>query len=234
MTPENFELNLGNIPPQTTVKVEIAYTGLLKVDISTGGLVLSIPTSVAPRYGTAPEEHRAADPLPTEGLRVNIQASMPAAIRKMESGTHPISVEIGAVSHQSFHTFAAGASSDTFDPSKARATLADRSAVLDKDFILFITLSSSREFMQSQAVAASQPENSGRSTVAISINPGSLFQHTMDTDDFNGEIIFMVDRSGSMETKIPSLIDVMNVFLRSLPQQCSFNIASFGSSVSWL
>ncbi|KAJ6009879.1 von Willebrand factor type A domain protein [Penicillium canescens] len=234
VTPEIFETNLGNIPAQTTVRVEIAYTGLLKVDISTGGLVLNIPTSVAPRYGSAPEEYSAADPLPTEGLRISIHASMPAAIRKMESGTHPISVEIGAVSHQSFQTFAAGASSETFDPSKARANLADRSAVLHRDFVLFIILSSPREFMQSQAVATSQPEIPGRSTVAITINPGNLFLQMVNPDDFNGEIIFMADRSGSMERNIPSLIDVMNVFLRSLPQQCSFNIASFGSSVSWL
>jgi hypothetical protein len=234
VTPEIFETNLGNIPAQTTVRVEIAYTGLLKVDISTGGLVLNIPTSVAPRYGSAPEEYSAADPLPTEGLRISIHASMPAAIRKMESGTHPISVEIGAVSHQSFQTFAAGASSETFDPSKARANLADRSAVLHQDFVLFITLSSPREFMQSQAVATSQPEIPGRSTVAITINPGNLFLQMVNPDDFNGEIIFMADRSGSMERNIPSLIDVMNIFLRSLPQQCSFNIASFGSSVSWL
>lgn len=234
VTPEIFETSLGNIPAQTTVKVEIAYTGLLKVDISTGGLVLNIPTSVAPRYGTAPDEYRTADSLPTEGLRVNIQASMPAAIRKMESGTHPISVEIGAVSHQNFHTFAAGASSEKFDPSKARASLADKSAILDKDFILFIALSSSREFMQSQAVAASQPGNPGRSTVAVSISPGNLFLPMVNTDDFNGEIIFVADRSGSMSERIASLIDVMNVFLRSLPEQCSFNIASFGSSVSWL
>ncbi|OQE69855.1 hypothetical protein PENNAL_c0127G05275 [Penicillium nalgiovense] len=234
VTPEIFETNLGNIPAQTTVKVEIAYTGLLKVNISTGGLVLNIPTSIAPRYGSAPDEYSAADPLPTEGLRVSIHASMPAAIRKMESGTHPISVEIGAVSHRSFQTFVAGASSETFDPSKARANLADRSAALDRDFVLYITLSSPREFMQSQAVATSQPEIPGRSTVAITINPGNLFLQMVNPDDFNGEIIFMADRSGSMERNIPSLIDVMNVFLRSLPQQCSFNIASFGSSVSWL
>jgi hypothetical protein len=234
VTPEIFETNLGNIPAQTTVKVEIAYTGLLKVDISTGGLVLNIPTSVAPRYGNVPDEYSAADPLPTEGLRVGIHASMPAAIRKMESGTHPISVEIGAVSHRSFPTFAAGASSETFDPSKARANLADRSAALHRDFILFITLSSPREFMQSQAVATSQPEIPGRSTVAITINPGNLFSQKVNSDDFTGEIIFMADRSGSMAGNIPSLIDVMNVFLRSLPHNCSFNIASFGSSVSWL
>ncbi|KAJ5480023.1 hypothetical protein N7530_005532 [Penicillium desertorum] len=88
--------------------------------------------------------------------------------------------------------------------------------------------------MQSQAVATSQPEVPGRSTVAITINPGNLFLQMVNPDDFNGEIIFMADRSGSMQRNIPSLIDVMNVFLRSLPQRCSFNIASFGSSVSWL
>lgn len=224
LTPEVFETNVGNIPVQETVKIEITYTNLLKVDNSTGGLVLTIPTSIAPRYGVVPDGYSAQQSSITEGLQLNVQASMPAAIRKMESRSHPISVEIGAV---------AAASSETFDPSKGRATLGGTSAVLYRDFVLHI-LCSSQESTESQAVAAKQPGQPMLSTVAITIHPGDLFVKHVDTEKFEGEIIFVADRSGSMESKIPSLKNVMNVFLRSLPSKCSFNIASFGFNPVWL
>ncbi|EAW25597.1 VIT and vWA domain-containing protein [Aspergillus fischeri NRRL 181] len=233
LVPEVFETSVGNIPAQTTVKIEITYTNLLKVDNSTGGLVLTIPTSIAPRYGDVPEGYSGNESLLTEGLRINVQASMPTAIRKMESRSHPISVEMGAVSHKSFTDFAASASSDMLDYSKGRATLSDRKAVLGHDFVLHI-LCSSREFSRSRAIAASQPGQPSLSTIAVTVHPGDLFCQNVNMEDFVGEIIFMADRSGSMKSKIPSLINVMNIFLRSLPEACSFNIASFGSQVTWL
>lgn len=233
LVPEVFETNVGNIPGQKTVKIEIIYTNLLKVDSSTGGLVLTIPSSIAPRYGVAPEGYSAQHSLLTEGLRVNVQASMPGAIRKMESRSHPISVEIGAVAHYSFSNFAAASSSETFDPSKGRATLGGTSVILDRDFVLYI-LCSSRESTKSQALAATQPDQPVLSTVAITIHPRDLFLQHIDTEKFEGEIIFVADRSFSMESKIRSLINVMNVFLRSLPSKCSFNIASFGDRFAWL
>lgn len=233
LVPEVFETNVGNIPGQKTVKIEITYTNLLKVDSSTGGLVLTIPSSIAPRYGVAPERYSAQQSLLTEGLRVNVQASMSGAIRKMESRSHPISVEIGAVAHNSFSNFAAAASSETYDPSKGRATLGGTSVILDRDFVLYI-LCSSRESIKSQALAATQPGQPLLSTVAITIHPGDLFVKHFDTEKFEGEIIFVADRSGSMGPKIPSLINVMNIFLRSLPLTCYFNISSFGSKFAWL
>lgn len=184
---EVFETNVGNIPGQTIVKIEITYANLLKVDNSTGGLVLTIPTSIAPRYGVAPEEYSENQSLITDGLQVSVQTSMPAAIRQMESRSHPISVELGAVAHRSFEKFAYGASSETFDPSKGRATLADISAVLDRDFVLYI-LCSSQESTKSQALAAAQPGQPNLSTVAVTIHPRDLFLQNVNTEYFDGEI----------------------------------------------
>ncbi|KAF7122774.1 hypothetical protein CNMCM5793_000884 [Aspergillus hiratsukae] len=102
LAPEVFETSVGNIPALTTVKIEITYATLLKVDSSNGGLVLTIPTSIAPRYGSAPAGYSGNQSLLMEGLRINVQVSIPSAIRKMESRSHPISVEMGAVSHKNF------------------------------------------------------------------------------------------------------------------------------------
>ncbi|CBF82031.1 hypothetical protein AN5364.2 [Aspergillus nidulans FGSC A4] len=233
LVPEVFETSVGNIPAQTTVKIEITYANLLKVDNSTGGLVLTIPTSIAPRYGNAPAGYNGNQSILTEGLRINVQASMPAAIRRMESRSHPISVEMGAVSHKSFKDFADGASSEVLDCSKGRATLSDREPILHQDFVLLV-LCNSRELSQSQAIAVAQPGQPAHSTIAVTIHPGDILRQNVYVEDFVGEIIFMADRSGSMESKISSLINVMNIFIRSLPEACSFNIASFGSEVTWL
>lgn len=48
------------------------------------------------------------------------------------------------------------------------------------------------------------------------------------------EIIFVVDRSGSMVNKIPALISALKVFPKSLPVGVKFNTCSFGSTHSFL
>ena len=44
--------------------------------------------------------------------------------------------------------------------------------------------------------------------------------------------IFLVDRSGSMccENRMQIAIDSLNLFMRSLPEGCSFSIVGFGSN----
>ncbi|KAI9037340.1 VIT and vWA domain-containing protein [Aspergillus affinis] len=225
LTPEIFEANLGNIPSQTDVTVEITLATQLKGDQTTSATTLTIPTSVAPRYGyqpagyTHPETASTAAVAGDDALHINVQVSMLEQIRKIESQTHTISVTIGP-------------ETGVFDPCKASASLAGRSAVLEKDFVLTI-LSNSKEWMVSRAIAVPQPD-SNKSTIALSLSPGDLFRKKFSPDNFTGEVIFVADRSGSMNNEMPALRDAMNVFLRSLPDQCSFNILSFGSRFSYL
>lgn len=56
-TPEIFETVIGNIPPRTIVKVEFTYVNELKADTGGDGILVTIPTSIAPRYGTPPTGH---------------------------------------------------------------------------------------------------------------------------------------------------------------------------------
>jgi len=85
-TPEVFETSVGNIPAQTTVKIEICYITELKADLGGDGVVLTIPTSVAPRYGAPPgslTSSSTSNPLavpPENGLQIRIQVSSPVAI----------------------------------------------------------------------------------------------------------------------------------------------------------
>jgi hypothetical protein len=54
LAPKVFETSVGDTPALTTVKIKITYASLLKEDNSTGELVLTIPTSIALRYRSAP------------------------------------------------------------------------------------------------------------------------------------------------------------------------------------
>jgi len=217
------------------VKVEITYINELKADIGGEGVLLTIPTSVAPRYGTPPSGLSPDTNLGGKGLRITVDVTATIPIRKLESRTHPISVEIGAArSSLPAPTFASLASASTdieYDPKKARATLSDRTATLGRDFVLLI-LAEGSTLLASRALLEKQP---GHSAMMVTLCPKDIFSSHISTAEFSGEIIFVADRSGSMGgRKIEMLRDALAVFLKSLPKRSHFNIYSFGSTFSSL
>jgi Mg-chelatase subunit ChlD len=242
-TPEVFETSIGNIPSQTTVKVEILYITELKADLGGDGVLVTIPTSVAPRYGTPPAGYSLNSSIgpsttPTEnGLKIQVEVSAPHPIRKLESRTHPISVELGAegqpTSTSTFRDLAAETPSAGFDPTKARANLSDRSTSLGKDFALLI-LSSGPNLLASRALIESHPTIPDHSAMTVTITPQDLFASDLSLNDIKAEIVFVADRSGSMQDKLEGLKTAMRVFLKSIPEKCYFNICSFGSRHSML
>jgi hypothetical protein len=133
-TPEVFETSVGNIPAQSTVKVEICYITELKADLSGEGVLVTIPTSVAPRYGASPISFSSSSASasfavpPGNGLQIQIQVSSPVAINRIESRTHPVTIEMGSHGHtttRNIRDLANSRGSLEYDPKKARATLSD-------------------------------------------------------------------------------------------------------------
>jgi hypothetical protein len=243
-TPEVFETHLGNIPPKTSVKIEIVYINELNADVGGEGVLVTIPTSVAPRYGTPPNSFsESADTEVTgdhikKGLKIKVDVTAVVPIQKLESRTHPISVEMGISGAPAlasdFGDLAHPPEPVGFDPRKACAMLSDRSAMLGKDFVLLI-LASGASLLQSRALAETALDQIGESAMMVTLNPRDLFPSLTLVDDFNGEIIFVADRSGSMGgSKMDTLRDAMTVFLKSLPKECHLNIYSFGNSYSSL
>lgn len=51
-----FTTTIGNVPPGATVLVDITYLGELKHDAEVDGVRFTIPSTVAPRYGSYPGE----------------------------------------------------------------------------------------------------------------------------------------------------------------------------------
>lgn len=234
-TPEIFETVVGNIPPQTVVKVEITYVNELKADNGGDGMLVTIPTSIAPRYGTPPTGYPTSSSLRTveNGLKIQIEVSASLPIQKLESPTHPISVELGSEGHPTRTESFRNLGERGFDPKKARASLSDRNAVLGKDFVLLIVASS---HLPPRALVECHPSLPDQSVVMTTIIPQEMFAAHLSSKATNAEIIFVADRSDSMLGKMDALISALRALLHlgRIPEQCLFNICSFGSQHSLL
>lgn len=76
--------------------------------------------------------------------------------------------------------------------------------------------------------------NNGNYTGLISILP-SGDNHDLELMDGKGEFILLLDRSGSMQgKKLQMAQQAVLIFLKSLPENCKFNIVSFGTSYDLL
>jgi len=237
-TSEVFTTSVGNIPANGSVVVVIKYVHELKQDIEVDGVKLVIPTVIAPKYGTGPitaglvsgdrwqtcwgafsRNIQDIGSVEGAGLSISVTATMSGMIRGVTSPSHPISVGLG--SHSS-------SDAADFNPMRAHATLAlaSRSLTsLDKDFSLLI---STNNIGDPRAFLAPHPTLRDTSTLMVTIAP----RFTLPSQGH--EVIFVVDRSGSMVDKIATVRSALQLFLASLPMGLYFNICSFGNLHSFL
>jgi hypothetical protein len=244
-TPEIFETSIGNIPPRTMVRVEITYLNELKSDIGGQGVLVTIPTSIAPRYGSPPVDCRGGLSsgrglkIGERGMKIKVEISAAEKILRMESRTHPISFELGCksgpTSTDNFADLADTTAEESGDQlNKARATLCSRTPLLDRDFSLLIVVAGTgllapRALMEH---CSAFPESSA---LKVSFTPRDLFTAKLPKNSFRNEIILLADRSGSMWGKVDTLRRSLDMILKNIPNdECHINICSFGSSSSTL
>lgn len=237
-TGEVFTTSVGNIPAGGFVVVVIKYVHELKQDLEVEGVRLVIPTIITPKYGwinpndnlyqvgwgkkwnvMTKELEEACGGIPqSHGVSMEILATMNGSIRGIQSPSHPISVDIGT------HA----ADSEAFSPHKARATLAlnaNSLTGLGKDFTLIVN---STEMANPRAFLAPHPTLPDTSTLMVTLVPKFTLPQQRP------EIVFIVDRSGSMHDKMDTLKSALHLFLASLPIGIYFNIVSFGQSYGFL
>ncbi|TVY40002.1 von Willebrand factor A domain-containing protein 5A [Lachnellula subtilissima] len=209
-----FSTKLGNIPAGESVIVEVTYIGELKHH-ETEGIRFTIPTSIAPRYGSGPLISTATN---VGGIKIIVDVNMPDGtfIKGVQSPSHPIAVSMGTVS-----------TSNDADPlmSKASATLSLGSTALEKDFVLIVQ---SKDIGLPKAMLETHPTIPNHRALLATLVP------KFSLPPLHPEIVFIADRSGSMSGNINMLVSAMKVFLKSMPAGTKFNICSFGSSYSFL
>ncbi|KAL8670299.1 MAG: hypothetical protein Q9168_005154 [Polycauliona sp. 1 TL-2023] len=214
-----FSTRLGNIPPNEKVHVEIIYVGELKHDAEADGIRHTLPTHIAPRYGSLPQSKLdGSNAQKAGGISITVDISMAEGsfIRGVQSPTHPIAVTMGNTS-----------ASSTADPAmhQASATLSLGSTELDKDFVLIVL---TKDAGIPKALLEIHPHIPNQRAMLLTLVPKFSLPRS------NPEIVFVADRSGSMRGNIPTLISALQVFLKSLPIGVKFNICSFGNRNSFL
>ncbi len=217
--PNVFQMNVANILPGDTVKVELDYSELLRPEEGTYRFVY--PTVVGPRYagvpGTAsstgeawvanPYTHAGEAPFSTLDLEVKLDAGMP--IQRMACATHKTSIAYDGADNATVK----------LDPSESKGG--------DRDFILDYQLSGTK-VASGLLLFKGKDENF---FLLMAQPPKRVAPADMPPREF----IFIMDVSGSqMGFPLEVSKTLMKEMIQGLRPQDRFNVMVFeGSSALW-
>ncbi|KAK0753718.1 von Willebrand factor type A domain-containing protein [Schizothecium vesticola] len=212
-----FTTTIGNVPAGAEIKVDIIYLGELKHDAETDGIRFTLPTSIAPRYGSYPGEMATSSVTDNSGgITIVVDAEVPlgSQIKNVQSPSHPIAVSIG-------NTSAGAASGADMSLQKASATLSLGTTELGADFVLHVVATNTSNPV---AILETHPTIPNQRALMATLVP------KFNLPPSKPEIVFLCDRSGSMSgSNVTHMVAALQVFLKSLPVGVKFNICSFGS-----
>ena len=213
--PDVFRASVGNLAAGKEVLVRITYVTELPVD--GGRLRFTLPTTIAPRYAPSedqrgvgrPEAEAVNPPVAWQvpyGLHLALRVEMPTGITGLASPSHPVTLDL-ADGH-------------------AVVSLATQDAALDRDFVL----TADAAVLQTPQLWVEGPGEAG-DEMALAV----AFAPDLPATTSASEIVFVVDRSGSMGgSSIAEVRNALQLCLRTLTEGCWFNIVGFGSSYSTL
>ncbi|MCG3192423.1 MAG: hypothetical protein DIJKHBIC_01670 [Thermoanaerobaculia bacterium] len=212
--PDVFTASVGNLLPGAEVLVRI--TTVAELAHEGAEIRYTLPTTVSPRYvpdGDPAQVRAAAAVNPPVawrvpyGLELEVGLEMSGLLRGVSSPTHPVSLEI--------------------EGPRATVRLAQRDVALDRDFVLLVKRS---EPDGPQVVVEEGPD--GESAVFLTFRPSF---HESEAEEAPAELIFLVDRSGSMAgISIAEARNALQLCLRSLRDGIDFNVAGFGDTFEML
>lgn len=203
-----FTASVGNLPPGQSVVLRI--TTVSELPLEGDAIRFTLPTTISPRY--APAEDRAGVG-PTEaervsppyalqvpyGLSLAVDVETSAALRSVESPTHPIAVEL--------------------DGRRAKVRLSARETALDGDFVLKIALG---EAQQPHALVERGAD--GAAYALLSFRP--RFEAKAVPSEV---VFLVDRSGSMQGTSIAEARNALQLCLRSLRPGSFFNVVGFGS-----
>lgn len=203
-----FQASIGNLLPGKEVLVKLTY--VIELNVDDGRLRFTIPTTVSPRY--APAEDRIATGRPdSETLNPPVEWRVPYGLNLTLHVRMPGAITaVESPSHPI---------SVRMHDGEATIALGQANAALDRDFVLSI-----------DAEGLDAPHAIGERGEGGAEAIGIAFAPTFTKTSAASEVVFLVDRSGSMEGQsIEEVRNALQLCLRSLTPGCRFNIVGFGS-----
>ena len=205
--PDIFQTKVGNVPSNSTVTVVITYVTPLKQDAQSNAVRFIFPTTISPRYGSQTNSGTTNVSTGQTGFAFELEAKMPGQITTVSSPSHPVAMSLSG-------------------SNAAGVTLSSTSPHLDKDIVILI---SANDLDIPRCMIETWPKSSTKCAMLTLVPRFNLPRAQT-------EIIFIIDRSGSMRHKITTLKKALQLFLKSLPAspEVYFNICSFGSRYDFL
>lgn len=212
-----FQINVGNLPPHQSATVELKFVTTLKVE-KEGTVVFVLPTVLNPRYSPSDSEASISTTTPSLASSVNskysfefemnVQCTSP--IQEISSPCNKLNVDVKS------------------DNKKEAIVRLSEGYKFDCDVQVHISCSQPFEAHAIvEAGSATNDEFLSKPVAMVNLFPE--FDNSANLE--KGEFIFVVDRSGSMSgSNIKSARETLLLFLKSLPEDCYFNIVGFGSS----
>jgi len=203
---ETFVCNVGSLPPGKEATIKICY--VTELSMVSEELEFVLPVTIAssaskpppPSFGFSNITFSNPMQQVNYSMKFTIDLELSSDIVSIGCETHPISIN--------------------FLNRLAKVSLSSLNQPFTKDFVL--KLKTKDPFTPRAWV---ENENGNLATML------AFYPKFESLDDFPMEMVFVVDQSGSMSgPKIQQAKNSLQLFLRSLPQSCLFNIVSFGSN----
>ncbi|CAF3386301.1 unnamed protein product [Rotaria sp. Silwood2] len=209
-SPDNFIINVGALLPGKECKIIISYVSELDLIENGTKIRLVVPTSIAPRYnpgkgGISSPAGTTTNYVQSSSFTIEFHCRIEkAGIARISSLSHPIQIDFAQL--------------DVYV-----VEFAQKDTHLDRDILVDIELAKTRP------------------NTIVAIEQGAIMASFTPTEEdcrlalnnagITNEFMFIVDCSGSMdsENKIEVARQTLELFLKSLPVGCHFNIIRFGS-----
>lgn len=202
----DYTLNLGGIKPNEKVLITLRYGQLMRLTES--GLRLTIPTTIAPRFG---------DPMHDAGLKPH------QVTTSSVTAEYPFDLEINL--HDNFADATVESPSHNIRVSgfvdRCRKISLAKAAFLDRDFVLLLT----REGAVSVATVVPDYANPTHTMVLAAFKPELNSNAAKPVN-----VKILVDCSGSMKgDSIEAARRSLQAFVQGLSDQDHFSLSKFGS-----